>query len=292
MNCVFIVLTILLLSLSHSLARQRIVVSGNVRFHPGVQLYSLSKERFGERVLAFSDSDGLLNTVFSQDSLTLVLEIRSGGALDGYPLFELRAVTTNSQSQRNFADNFALFAGPDNGLYPSLEEPLPSVYYNDESLSDSDEDGVPNSEDAFPDDPAESSDTDGDGQGNNADPDDDNDLIPDDYEEENGLDPLVADAGLDSDGDGQTNLQEFIAGTLANNAASLFQLEPMPLSPRDFRFPVVAGRTYRAKGTTDLSIPFEVLGSPVEISQNSIRTITTPDAETFFLKVEIILTNP
>jgi len=44
---------------------------------------------------------------------------------------------------------------------------------------DSDGDGVPDDEDAFPNDPNESVDTDGDGIGNNADPDDDNDGIPD-----------------------------------------------------------------------------------------------------------------
>jgi hypothetical protein len=44
---------------------------------------------------------------------------------------------------------------------------------------DSDGDGVPDSEDAFPNDPNETTDTDGDGIGNNADPDDDNDGVPD-----------------------------------------------------------------------------------------------------------------
>ncbi|MCH7988822.1 MAG: hypothetical protein IID46_06670, partial [Planctomycetes bacterium] len=46
-------------------------------------------------------------------------------------------------------------------------------------LIDSDGDGVPDSEDAFPDDPNEQSDNDGDGIGDNADPDDDNDGLTD-----------------------------------------------------------------------------------------------------------------
>lgn len=44
---------------------------------------------------------------------------------------------------------------------------------------DDDNDGVPDTRDAFPRDPAEWADTDGDGIGNNADPDDDNDGIDD-----------------------------------------------------------------------------------------------------------------
>ena len=81
-------------------------------------------------------------------------------------------------------------------------------------FSDSDDDGHPDNEDAFPNDPDEWQDTDSDGTGNNADSDDDNDGMPDDYELSNGLNPLdPSDANLDSDSDGYTNLQEYQAGT-------------------------------------------------------------------------------
>lgn len=57
-------------------------------------------------------------------------------------------------------------------------------------------------------------DTDSDGTLDCSDPDDDNDGMPDIYELANGLDPLAAwDAGLDPDGDGSTNLEEFYATT-------------------------------------------------------------------------------
>ena len=56
--------------------------------------------------------------------------------------------------------------------------------------TDADGDGVPDKDDAFPDDPDEDTDTDGDGIGNNADPDDDNDGVPD-SEDFDPLDPEV-----------------------------------------------------------------------------------------------------
>ena len=52
----------------------------------------------------------------------------------------------------------------------------------DPTKEDSDRDGVPDIEDAFPNDPIEWEDTDGDGMGNNLDPDDDNDGIPDEMD--------------------------------------------------------------------------------------------------------------
>jgi hypothetical protein len=80
-------------------------------------------------------------------------------------------------------------------------------------FSDSDGDGVPDNQDAFPSNPAETIDTDGDGIGNNADPDDDNDKMPDAWENQYGFDPLIDDASDDSDGDGLSNLDEFYAGS-------------------------------------------------------------------------------
>ena len=79
--------------------------------------------------------------------------------------------------------------------------------------SDSDGDGINNVVDAFPFDPDEWFDTDDDGIGNNTDQDDDNDGMPDQWEQQYGLNPLVADADLDLDADGTTNLQEYHSGT-------------------------------------------------------------------------------
>jgi hypothetical protein len=79
--------------------------------------------------------------------------------------------------------------------------------------SDTDGDGVPDYQDAFPSNPAETVDTDGDGIGNNADTDDDDDKMPDSWENQYGFDPLKDDAFDDADGDGLSNLDEYLAGT-------------------------------------------------------------------------------
>jgi chitinase len=78
---------------------------------------------------------------------------------------------------------------------------------------DSDGDGWIDTLDAFPHDPQEWLDTDHDGIGNNADADDDNDGMPDVWETQYGLNPLVNDASGDLDGDGISNLGEYLQGS-------------------------------------------------------------------------------
>ena len=83
--------------------------------------------------------------------------------------------------------------------------------FTQSTAADSDNDGIPDTDDLFPDDAAESVDTDNDGLGNNADYDDDNDGIPDSYEVLMGYDPLVDDSSADADNDGETNRAEYEA---------------------------------------------------------------------------------
>jgi hypothetical protein len=84
---------------------------------------------------------------------------------------------------------------------------------------DTDQDGVTDTLDRFPNDPYESADTDSDGVGNNADEDDDGDGIPDLVEIELGLDSLNAvDAIGDLDSDGVNNLVEYLLGSVLDDA--------------------------------------------------------------------------
>jgi len=75
--------------------------------------------------------------------------------------------------------------------------------------TDSDNDGVNNASDAFPNDASETQDTDSDGTGNNADTDDDNDGYLDTDETTAGTDPLDAnDIPTDFDGDGTSDASD------------------------------------------------------------------------------------
>jgi subtilisin family serine protease len=76
-------------------------------------------------------------------------------------------------------------------------------------------------------------DFDGDGLGDACDPDDDNDQMPDDWEIANGLNPLdPGDAAADPDGDGATNLQEYLRGTNPQVADPVIALyEDIPMMP-------------------------------------------------------------
>jgi len=101
--------------------------------------------------------------------------------------------------------------------------------------TDDDGDGVEDASDAFPLDASESLDTDGNGIGNNADTDDDGDGLPDAFENENGFDSLdSSDASQDADNDGLSNLEEYEQGSdLFNPPAD--ETAPVVIAPVDIR---------------------------------------------------------
>jgi hypothetical protein len=74
----------------------------------------------------------------------------------------------------------------------------------------------------------------------------DGDGMPDAWEQANGLDRLVNDAGSDADLDRMTNLAEFIAGTDPQDSQSYLRVEEILASggARTVRFVAVSNRTY------------------------------------------------
>jgi uncharacterized repeat protein (TIGR01451 family) len=90
--------------------------------------------------------------------------------------------------------------------------------------------------------PAPGADSDGDGQ-------------PDSWEVAHGLDILsAADAWMDADGDGMSNLNEFLAGTNPTNAASVFRLtQTLGGSGLEIGFQSTTGKLYRIERKSELS---------------------------------------
>jgi hypothetical protein len=84
-----------------------------------------------------------------------------------------------------------------------------------------------------------------------SDPDSDHDGMPDEWEIVNGMTVGMDDAGEDSDGDGISNVQEYIAGTSPTNAVSALRIEAFDLQEgeADFvlRFLAVSNRTYQVE---------------------------------------------
>ena len=84
--------------------------------------------------------------------------------------------------------------------------------------------------------------------------DSDKDGIPDAWETAHALNPSVDDAGLDPDGDGMSNLLEYLASTDPRSAASVLKLEGVRTGTGiALRFTAQANRAYRLQTRTDLS---------------------------------------
>lgn len=109
--------------------------------------------------------------------------------------------------------------------------------------------------------------------------DSDGDGIPDAWESDYALNPnLASDAGLDADGDGQSNLAEFIAGTNPRFPGDAFKAEVTfgGTGGRVIRFVAVAGRTYSVQYKTSLNDPaWQKIGDVS--AQNVTGIVEVPD---------------
>ncbi len=92
----------------------------------------------------------------------------------------------------------------------------------------------------------------------------DGDGLPDDWEAKHALSAQSADgadgAGGDPDGDGASNLAEYVAGTNPRDAASVLRVVALTNGGRQITWQSVAGRRYQLRASTNLAMPF---GMPV-----------------------------
>ena len=252
----------------------------------------------------FTDPDGRLLDAFAGSRgfipgpRRVVIELVDSGASDIYQgiLLSCESAWATPRSASGLSDP-ALFAGAVNLVHPSPLDPVSRELDFGLADLDSDGDGSSNLKDDFPNDPTETRDSDSDGLGNNADPDDDNDLMPDDYEDEYGLNPIVDDAEGDLDRDRWTNFDEFVTGSAPNDGSSFFtadlRFETTPAPHWSLRFPTKAGRTYRLRSGPTLQSPLPVNGSPMAVDADGSSAFTFSSGELRgFFQVEVELTPP
>jgi hypothetical protein len=197
-------------------------VSGNVIFKwwqatdtDGDSLPDYWENLFGSNPLLATntsmDSDG--------DGLTLLEEFQLGTNFNSVDT-DGDGLSDSWESEHGMQATVAIDATQDfdgDGLSNFTEFELGT----DIHLADSDADGYADNIDELPLNANERLDFDKDGIGDITDNDDDNDGIPDDFEFANGLNSKDnSDGGLDLDGDGITNLEEFLAATDINDASS------------------------------------------------------------------------
>ena len=112
----------------------------------------------------------------------------------------------------------------------------------------------------------------------------DEDGMPDNYEDEFGLAKDVNDANEDLDGDGLTNFQEFAAGTLPNDANSVFKISINELGAftATVEWTSIPGQVYIVESSTDMTTWIQHPGTPeVTATQNtSMMTINLEANET------------
>ncbi len=131
-------------------------------------------------------------------------------------------------------------------------------------------------------------DNDGDGLPDDIDPDDDNDGMLDDYEVDNGLDPFTNDAFEDEDLDGFLNLEEAVAGTRANDAASrLFVQMDFSAGVTNIAWNIITGRTYVLRRQLNLTGSGTALGTYISQSNGFMSVPVDVSSDRRFYHVRV-----
>ena len=121
----------------------------------------------------------------------------------------------------------------------------------------------------------------------------DGDGLPDGWENRHGLDRgAAADALLDFDNDGASNLAEFKAGTNPKDAASVFRILRLTHQPQEVRveFIAPAGQSFQLEQATDVNqTEWNAIG-PVLHAQGGVMTLsdTAPAATHGFYRVRLV----
>lgn len=136
-------------------------------------------------------------------------------------------------------------------------------------------------------------DSDGDDIVDSIDTDDDNDGMTDTWENANGLNPLVDDSGIDADGDGFSNLEEYAADTDPQSGTSVPSASVVPSSSTgeyDLTFSTSANRYYTVQYSDTLSVgSWQVLGVAV-LGTGSNMTVplgTSPDRRFYRVSIDL-----
>jgi hypothetical protein len=113
----------------------------------------------------------------------------------------------------------------------------------------------------------------------------DADGLPNWWEDQFGLGKTnAADATLDLDGDGASNLNEFLAGTKPNDAASVFRITALQPEGGDLRvtWTTVGGRSYVVQTNGELVQPFADLSAPLTMpgTGESVTNFVHPSGAT------------
>jgi hypothetical protein len=89
--------------------------------------------------------------------------------------------------------------------------------------------------------------------------------------------------GVDNDGDGVSNFDEFVAGTQPTNAVSFFRIEQV--NPTGLFWTAVPGRIYSVERTSDLGQPFSQIASGLTVGSYLFNSPTNGAANYYRIRV-------